>query len=240
MTLLEVAAKNAWRNKFRTTHDRPRRGGGRPRVRAPAHGHRRVDQGGRLRRQGSARDAPQGHHRHPAAEALHRRRPEQRPGHQDGLVHGTGPARSGRRTPNVFFAEHGGGREHLPRLPRDRRSTPRPSSGGTRDKQGAIVGATLARKLGWKVGDKVTLAGTIYPGRLAIQHRRHLQRAAADGHGPVELLLPLDVLERRLERTAEGQDWLDRQRGSTTRRRARRSARPSTSCSTTRTTRRRR
>ncbi len=32
------------------------------------------------------------------------------------------------------------------------------------DKQGAIVGATLAHKNGWKVGDKVVLAGTIYPG----------------------------------------------------------------------------
>jgi putative ABC transport system permease protein len=32
------------------------------------------------------------------------------------------------------------------------------------DPQGALVGATLAHKLGVKVGDKVTLQGTIYPG----------------------------------------------------------------------------
>jgi putative ABC transport system permease protein len=32
------------------------------------------------------------------------------------------------------------------------------------DKQGAIVGAALAHKLGWKIGDKVTLEGSIYPG----------------------------------------------------------------------------
>jgi putative ABC transport system permease protein len=32
------------------------------------------------------------------------------------------------------------------------------------DRKGAIVGDVLARKLGWKVGDKVTLLGTIYPG----------------------------------------------------------------------------
>lgn len=31
-------------------------------------------------------------------------------------------------------------------------------------KQGAIVGDVLAKKLGWKVGDRVTLSGTIYPG----------------------------------------------------------------------------
>ena len=32
------------------------------------------------------------------------------------------------------------------------------------DKKGAIVGDVLARKMGWKVGDKVVLEGTIYPG----------------------------------------------------------------------------
>lgn len=32
------------------------------------------------------------------------------------------------------------------------------------DKQGAIVGDMLAKKLGWHVGDKVVLVGTIYPG----------------------------------------------------------------------------
>jgi putative ABC transport system permease protein len=32
------------------------------------------------------------------------------------------------------------------------------------DKQGAIVGDVLAKKLGWKVGDKVILASGIYPG----------------------------------------------------------------------------
>lgn len=32
------------------------------------------------------------------------------------------------------------------------------------DRKAAIVGDVLAKKLGWKVGDKVVLAGTIYPG----------------------------------------------------------------------------
>jgi putative ABC transport system permease protein len=32
------------------------------------------------------------------------------------------------------------------------------------NRQGALVGSQLARKFGWKVGDKVTLAGTIFPG----------------------------------------------------------------------------
>jgi putative ABC transport system permease protein len=32
------------------------------------------------------------------------------------------------------------------------------------DKKGAIVGRVLAKKMGWKIGDKVVLEGTIYPG----------------------------------------------------------------------------
>jgi len=32
------------------------------------------------------------------------------------------------------------------------------------NRRGAVVGDVLARKLGWKVGDKVTLQGTIFPG----------------------------------------------------------------------------
>ena len=32
------------------------------------------------------------------------------------------------------------------------------------DRKGAIVGHVLAKKMGWKVGDKVVLEGTIYPG----------------------------------------------------------------------------
>jgi putative ABC transport system permease protein len=32
------------------------------------------------------------------------------------------------------------------------------------DRQGAVIGAQLARQMHWKVGDKVTLNGTIYPG----------------------------------------------------------------------------
>jgi putative ABC transport system permease protein len=32
------------------------------------------------------------------------------------------------------------------------------------DRSGAVVGTQLAQKYGWKIGDKITLAGTIYPG----------------------------------------------------------------------------
>src|SRR6201999_4416238 len=32
------------------------------------------------------------------------------------------------------------------------------------DRQGAIIGPRLAEKYGWKIGDRITLRGTIYPG----------------------------------------------------------------------------
>jgi putative ABC transport system permease protein len=41
---------------------------------------------------------------------------------------------------------------------------PEQAEGWKNNRKGALVGAQLARKFGWKVGDKVTLAGTIYPG----------------------------------------------------------------------------
>jgi len=38
-----------------------------------------------------------------------------------------------------------------------------------RDRKGALVGDVLAKKLGWKVGDTVTLQGSIYPGDWQFQ-----------------------------------------------------------------------
>jgi putative ABC transport system permease protein len=37
------------------------------------------------------------------------------------------------------------------------------------NRTGAVVGDALAKKMGWKVGDRVTLAGTIYPGDWEFQ-----------------------------------------------------------------------
>ncbi|MCC6749251.1 MAG: ABC transporter permease [Deltaproteobacteria bacterium] len=37
-------------------------------------------------------------------------------------------------------------------------------AGWKKERQGAIVGDVLAKKLGWKVGDRVTLQGSIFPG----------------------------------------------------------------------------
>ena len=50
------------------------------------------------------------------------------------------------------------------------------------DRQGAIVGDALASKFGWKVGDKITLRGTIYPGNWDFNIRGiyHASRRAVD------------------------------------------------------------
>jgi putative ABC transport system permease protein len=41
---------------------------------------------------------------------------------------------------------------------------PEQLSAWKQDRQGAIIGSSLAKQFGWKVGDEVTLTGTIYPG----------------------------------------------------------------------------
>jgi putative ABC transport system permease protein len=41
---------------------------------------------------------------------------------------------------------------------------PKQAEAWKKDRRGALVGDSLAKKFGWKVGDKVTLQGTIFPG----------------------------------------------------------------------------
>ena len=67
------------------------------------------------------------------------------------------------------------------------------------DRQGAIVGADLAKRFGWKVGDRVPLQATIYrtPGR----RRRGSSTSSAStiagqGHRQDAVLLPLRLPER--------------------------------------------
>ena len=73
------------------------------------------------------------------------------------------------------------------------------------DRQGAIVGADLAKRFGWKVGDRIPapghdLAAEAGPG-LGLQHRRHLRRRRRRRQDAV--LLPLR-LPRREPRGGRG------------------------------------
>jgi putative ABC transport system permease protein len=67
------------------------------------------------------------------------------------------------KDPNVFFANMAAADnvfDVYPEMTIDKEAIARWMG----DKQGAIVGSALAHKLGWKVGDRVVLTGSIYPG----------------------------------------------------------------------------
>jgi putative ABC transport system permease protein len=67
------------------------------------------------------------------------------------------------KDPNVFFANMAADENVFDLYP-EMEISPDAIERWHHDKQGAIVGTALAHKLGWNVGDKVVLAGSIYPG----------------------------------------------------------------------------
>ena len=103
------------------------------------------------------------------------------------------------------------------------------------DKQGAIVGDVLAKKLGWKVGDKVILQSGIYPGDWQF-NVDGIYKATAQVGRPLDVRLPLGLPERLAARRAAGPGRLDRQprRRPGARRRHRRRASTSSSRTATR------
>jgi putative ABC transport system permease protein len=76
------------------------------------------------------------------------------------------------------------------------------------DKKGAIVGDILAKKLGWKVGDHITLQGTIYPGdwQFDIVGMYQATRKSVDRS---ELLFHYDYLNESIpERRRDQIGWM--------------------------------
>jgi len=65
---------------------------------------------------------------------------------------------------DVFFANMATDPESALRVYDEIEVPPAQREAWLQNRQGALIGAQLARQMGWKVGDKVTLAGTIYPG----------------------------------------------------------------------------
>jgi putative ABC transport system permease protein len=73
--------------------------------------------------------------------------------------------------PENFFAQFGTDPEEFFKVYRDIDIPPEQLTAWQRDRQGVIVDSTLAKKYGWKLGDRVVLKGTIYPVNLELNVR---------------------------------------------------------------------
>jgi putative ABC transport system permease protein len=73
--------------------------------------------------------------------------------------------------PENFFAQFGTDPEEFFKVYRDIQMPQEQRIAWQRDRQGVIVDDTLARKYGWKLGDRMVLKGTIYPVDLELYVR---------------------------------------------------------------------
>lgn len=73
--------------------------------------------------------------------------------------------------PENFFAQFGTDPEEFFKVYRDLNISPKELQDWQRDRQGVIVDSTLAKKYGWKLGDRIVLKGTIYPVDLELYVR---------------------------------------------------------------------
>jgi putative ABC transport system permease protein len=84
--------------------------------------------------------------------------------------------------PEHFFAQLATDPDEYLKVASDKIVPPEQIIAWQRDRAGALVDVTLAKKYGWKVGDKITLQGSIFPTNLdltvrAIYHRDPPQNA---------------------------------------------------------------
>jgi putative ABC transport system permease protein len=84
--------------------------------------------------------------------------------------------------PEHFFAQLATDPDEYLKVASDKIVPPDELKGWQQDRAGALVDITLAKKYGWKIGDHVTLQGTIFPANLdltirAIYHRDPPQNA---------------------------------------------------------------
>ncbi len=73
--------------------------------------------------------------------------------------------------PENFFAQFGTDPEEFFKVYRDITISPKEVEDWQHDRQGVIVDSTLAKKYGWKMGDRIVLKGTIYPVDLELNIR---------------------------------------------------------------------
>ena len=84
--------------------------------------------------------------------------------------------------PEHFFAQVGTDPEEYLKVASDKITPPDQVKAWQQDRTGALVDVTLAKKYGWKIGDRITLQGNIFPANLdltirAIYHRDPPQNA---------------------------------------------------------------
>jgi putative ABC transport system permease protein len=70
-----------------------------------------------------------------------------------------------------------------------------------RDRKAALIGRGLADRFGWKIGDAVTLKGTIFPGQWEFVIRG-IYRGAEKGTDETQFLFHWDYLNETLKRTS--------------------------------------
>src|ERR1700691_2888666 len=73
--------------------------------------------------------------------------------------------------PENFFAQFGTDPEEFFKVYRDLEISADQVTAWQRDRQGVIVNDSLAKKYGWKLGDRIVLQGTIYPVNLELYVR---------------------------------------------------------------------
>jgi putative ABC transport system permease protein len=73
--------------------------------------------------------------------------------------------------PENFFAQFGTDPEEFFKVFRDIQMPEEQQTAWRRDRQGVIVDDSLAKKYGWKLGDRIVLQGTIYPVDLELYVR---------------------------------------------------------------------
>ncbi len=73
--------------------------------------------------------------------------------------------------PEHFFAQFGTDPEEFFKVYSDFEISPTELADWQRDRQGVVVDGTLAKKFGWKIGDRIVLKGTIYPVDLELNIR---------------------------------------------------------------------
>lgn len=72
-----------------------------------------------------------------------------------------------------------------------------------RDRKGCVIGRKLAERFGWKLGDPVTLKGTIFPGDWGFTVRA-IYRGRDKSADETQLLFHWDYLNETLKKTSKG------------------------------------